>query len=75
MCASLAFAAKVKADAWQAAVEARTSFEAEPAGEHTKAEYSAVMDDFRAIYHGNPGDSHAARAIEQVAELLAEQGR
>jgi N-acetylmuramoyl-L-alanine amidase len=75
MCASSAFAAKAKADAWQAAVEARASFEAEPAGEHTKAEYSAVMDDFRAIYHGNPGDSHAARAIEQVAELLAEQGR
>ncbi len=75
MCAGSALAIKAKADAWQAAVEARTSFEAEPAGEHTKAEYSAVMDDFRAIYHGNPGDSHAARAIEQVAELLAEQGR
>jgi N-acetylmuramoyl-L-alanine amidase len=75
VCAGPAVAVKAKADAWQAAVEARTSFEAEPAGEHTKAEYSAVMDDFRAIYHGNPGDAHAARAIEQVAELLAEQGR
>ena len=75
MCAGSVLAVKAKADAWQAAVEARTSFEAEPAGEHTKAEYSAVMDDFRAIYHGNPGDAHAARAIEQVAELLAEQGR
>jgi N-acetylmuramoyl-L-alanine amidase len=74
MCAGTGFAVKAKADAWQAAVDARTSFEAEPAGEHTKAEYSAVMDDFRAIYHGNPGDAHAARAIEQVAELLAEQG-
>ena len=62
-------------NAWQAAVAARQSFEAEPAGEHTKAEYSAVMDNFRAIYHGNPGDAHAAKAIEQVAELLAEQGR
>jgi N-acetylmuramoyl-L-alanine amidase len=61
--------------AWQAAVAARQAFEAEPAGEHTKAEYSAVMDDFRAIYHDNPGDAHAAKAIEQVAELLAEQGR
>ena len=75
MCAGSALAVKAKADAWQAAAEARASFEAEPAGEHTKAEYSAVMDDFRAIYHGNPGDAHAARAIEQVAELLAEQGR
>ncbi len=75
VCAGPAVAVKAKVDAWQAAVDARTSFEAEPAGEHTKAEYSAVMDDFREIYHGNPGDAHAARAIEQVAELLAEQGR
>jgi len=60
---------------WQAAVAARQSFEAEPSGEHSKAEYSAIMDNFRAIYHTNPGDPHAAKAIEQVAELLAEQGR
>lgn len=33
------------------------------------------MDSFRAIYHGNPADPHAAPAIAQVAELLAEQGR
>ena len=64
-----------KTDAWQAALDARQAFEAEPAGEHSKAEYSAVMDDFRAIYHGNPGGAHAGRAVEQVAELLAEQGR
>ena len=32
------------------------------------------MDGFRAIYHGDPADAHAARAVEQVAELLVEQG-
>jgi N-acetylmuramoyl-L-alanine amidase len=33
------------------------------------------MDGFRAIYHAEPGAAHAPRAVEQVAELLAEQGR
>ena len=33
------------------------------------------MDTFRAIYHDDPGDAHAAAAVDQVAELLAEQGR
>ena len=59
---------------WEAAVAARATFEASPAGTHTKADYARVMDGFRAIYHGNPGDIHAARAIGQVAELLAEEG-
>jgi len=70
-----AAAMQAKTNAWQEALDARQAFEAEPAGEHSKAEYSAVMDDFRAIYHGNPGGAHAGRAVEQVAELLAEQGR
>ena len=64
----------VKVSAWDAAVAARERFEAEPAGTHTKAEYTQVMDGFRAIYHGDPADAHAARAVEQVAELLVEQG-
>jgi N-acetylmuramoyl-L-alanine amidase len=54
---------------------ARQIFEAKPQGTHTKAEYSEVMDGFRAIYHGNPADPHASQAVEQVAELLAEEGR
>ncbi len=54
---------------------ARSSFEAEPKSEHTRDEFTQVMDNFRAIYHGNPADIHAARAANQVAELLAEQGR
>jgi N-acetylmuramoyl-L-alanine amidase len=32
------------------------------------------MDEFRVIYHADPRDAHAARAVEQVAELLAEEG-
>jgi N-acetylmuramoyl-L-alanine amidase len=64
----------VRVSPWEAAVTAREQFEAEPAGTHTKAEYADVMDRFRAIYHGDPGDAHAARAVEQVAELLVEQG-
>jgi N-acetylmuramoyl-L-alanine amidase len=69
-----AVGAAVPANAWDAAVKARERFEAEPAGTHTKAEYAQVMDGFRVIYHSDPGAAHAARAVEQVAELLVEQG-
>jgi N-acetylmuramoyl-L-alanine amidase len=33
------------------------------------------MDKFRAVYHADPAAAHAPKAVEQVAELLAEQGR
>ncbi|HEX4008213.1 MAG TPA: AMIN domain-containing protein, partial [Acidobacteriaceae bacterium] len=66
---------RAEASAWETAVVARQVFEAKPPGTHTRAEYSRVMDGFRAIYHGSPSDAHAARAVEQVAELLAEEGR
>ena len=68
-------AEQAKLSAWDAAVEARKKFEAEPAAKHTKEDYARVMDGFREIYHADPGAAHAARAVEQVAELLAEQGR
>jgi N-acetylmuramoyl-L-alanine amidase len=68
-------AARSDASAWDNAVKAREVFEAKPQGTHTKMEYVHVMDGFRAIYHSNPGDAHAARAVEQVAELLAEEGQ
>jgi N-acetylmuramoyl-L-alanine amidase len=67
--------AKPRLDPWQAALASREAFEAAPAGSHTRAEYMRVLDGFRAIYHGDPSDIHAPRAVEQVAELLAEQGR
>ncbi len=60
---------------WQAAVAARQSFEAEPREEHTRDEFAQVMDNFRLIYHGDPADFHSPRAVNEVAELLAEQGR
>ncbi len=60
---------------WDAAVAARAAFEAEPKRTHTREEYARVMNAFRAIYHGDPDNAHAAEAVAQVAELLNEQGR
>jgi N-acetylmuramoyl-L-alanine amidase len=59
--------------AWEQAQRVRAVFEA--AGGHTRAGYARVLDGFRAIYHDNPRDAHAAAAVCAVAELLAEQGR
>jgi N-acetylmuramoyl-L-alanine amidase len=67
-------ASHAESSAWDNAVKAREVFEAKPQGTHTQIEYAHVMDGFRAIYHGNPGDAHAARAVQQVAELLVEEG-
>jgi len=50
-------------DPWTAAVQARAAFEAEPKAMHTRAEYARVMGGFRAIYHDDPQDVHAARAV------------
>jgi N-acetylmuramoyl-L-alanine amidase len=60
---------------WEQAVKARADFEEEPVGSHTKADFGRVMDAFRAVYHDDPRDMHAAEAVKNVAELLAEQGR
>jgi N-acetylmuramoyl-L-alanine amidase len=60
---------------WEQATRARAELEAQPAGTHTRASYTHVLDAFRAIYHDNPRDLHAADAIGNVAELLAEEGR
>ncbi len=73
--AQAAVGSRAGASAWDSAVKAREIFEAKPQGTHTKIDYAHVMDEFRAIYHGDPRDAHAARAVEQVAELLAEEGR
>jgi N-acetylmuramoyl-L-alanine amidase len=61
--------------AWETALRARAQFEALPQGTHSRADYSRAMDGFRSIYHDDPSDAHAARAVQQVAELLAEEGR
>jgi len=59
---------------WDAAVAARAEFEAEPKRTHTREEYARMMNAFRAIYHADPDNAHAAAAVAQVAELLNEQG-
>ena len=59
--------------AWDEALRARAQFEAQ-VGRHSAVEYARVMDRFRAIYHDDPAATHAGRAVEEVAELLAEQG-
>src|SRR6201999_2517630 len=73
--AHVATGARTETNTWDNAVKAREVFEAKPQGTHTKIEYAHVMDGFRTIYHGNPSDAHAGRAVEQVAELLAEEGQ
>ncbi|MGA8937524.1 MAG: hypothetical protein WB439_00005, partial [Acidobacteriaceae bacterium] len=60
---------------WDAAVAERRRFEAEPARLRTRADFEHVMNGFRAIYRGSPGDVHAAAAVAQVAELFEQMGR
>ncbi|HXB62670.1 MAG TPA: AMIN domain-containing protein, partial [Acidobacteriaceae bacterium] len=55
---------------YDAAVATRTALPAQP----TRAQYNAVMDQFRAIYHKNPADLHAPDSIIAVAELLTQAG-
>jgi len=58
---------------WQQALAARVSFEAAP--DKSRASFAPILDGFRAIYHSNPHDLHAAEAVNNVAQLLGEQGR
>jgi N-acetylmuramoyl-L-alanine amidase len=60
---------------WEQAERGRDALEATAEGDRTRADYTRVMDAYRAIYHGNPGDMHAPAAVNAVAELLEEQGR
>jgi N-acetylmuramoyl-L-alanine amidase len=60
---------------WEQAERGRETLEAIPDETRTRADYTQAMDAYRAIYHANPADVHAAAAVNAVAELLAEQGR
>ena len=60
---------------WEQAEQGRDALEAIADASRTKADYARVMDAYRAIYHANPANVHAAAAVNAVAELLAEQGR
>ncbi len=46
-----------------------------PEEQRTGAEYDRALDAFRAVYHTNPGDLHAAESVYEVAQLLADEGR
>ncbi len=65
----------VEISPWEQAERARDAFESEPENRRTRAEYTRVMDGFRAVYHDAPQDLHAAESVNAVAELLAEEGR
>jgi N-acetylmuramoyl-L-alanine amidase len=65
----------VELSPWEQAEQGRDALEATAEASRTRAEYARVMDAYRAIYHANPADLHAAAAVNAVAELLAEQGR
>ncbi len=58
--------------AWEQAVRDRTMFDR--AESHTRAEFTRILDEFRAVYHGSPREVHAPAAVDAVAALLAEQG-
>src|ERR1035441_3004305 len=60
---------------WEQAEQGRDALEAILEETRTRADYARAMDAYRAIYHANPADLHAAAAVNAVAELLAEQGR
>jgi N-acetylmuramoyl-L-alanine amidase len=60
---------------WEQAEQGRDALEAIPEETRTRGDYTRAMDGYRAIYHANPADLHAAAAVNAVAELLVEQGR
>ena len=44
--------------AWEEAERSRDAYETVPEGQRTKAGYTRVLDEFRAIYHQHPQDGH-----------------
>jgi N-acetylmuramoyl-L-alanine amidase len=66
---------KAELTPWEQAERGLETLEAIPEGTRTRGDYAAAMDGFRAIYHQTPGDVHAPDSVNNVAELLAEQGR
>ncbi len=61
--------------AFAQAVAARARLEAVPVAARTRAQYEAVLNEFRAVYHEWPTAGKAPAAVEAVGELLAEAGR
>ncbi len=57
------------------AEQMRDALESRPESSRTRGDYERVLDAYRDVYHGNPGDPRAAQAVNMVAGLLAEEGR
>jgi N-acetylmuramoyl-L-alanine amidase len=66
---------QVELSPWQQAVQGREELEAIPVHARSKADFTRVLNGFRAIYHKWPQHMYAPAAVNSVAELLAEQGR
>src|ERR1700719_2357316 len=47
---------------WEQAEQGRDALEAIPEESRTRGDYMRAMDAYRAIYHADPGDLHAAAA-------------
>jgi N-acetylmuramoyl-L-alanine amidase len=60
---------------WELAEQGREALEGTVEASRRRADYIRTMDAYRAVYHANPADLHAAAAVNAVAELLAELGR
>ena len=66
---------KAELTPWEQAEQGLETLQSIPEGTRTRADYARAMDGFRAVYHAAPGDVHAPDSVNEVAELLAEQGR
>jgi N-acetylmuramoyl-L-alanine amidase len=61
--------------AYQKGLRLRAQLDATPQYRRTPAQYEAVLNAFRAVYHADRAAAEAPASVEAVAELLAEEGR
>ncbi len=57
------------------ALRLRAALDATPRANRTAGQYTQALNAFRAVYHADRADPHAAASVEAAAELLAEEGR
>jgi N-acetylmuramoyl-L-alanine amidase len=60
---------------FERAARMRTTLEAQPENQRSKADYERVIQTFREVEHLNPAYSKAPAALAAVAELYEEMGR
>jgi N-acetylmuramoyl-L-alanine amidase len=61
--------------AYQRGLRLRSQLDATPQYRRTPAQYEAVLNAFRAVYHADRAAPEAPASVEAVAELLADEGR